>query len=493
MKKDILKVIESVSNEKSIPKTVIFKALEQALSSATKKKIKKNINIRVKINKKNGNFKTYRRWLVVKEVFQPMKEITLEAAQHEDKNINLNDYIEEKIKSIKFDRITTQTAKQVMIQKVREAERLIMVNNFKKRTGLIHTGIVKKITRDYIILDLGDNAEGFLLKEEMLPRENFRLGDRVKSILYCIQSKKNNSKLLLSRSRSEMLTELLKIEVPEIGEGIIEIKEIARDPGSRSKIAVKTNDKKIDPVGACVGMRGARVQAVSNELFGEKIDIVLWDKNILKFVVNSMAPAEVLSIIVNKKKNFIDITVDLKNLAQAIGRNGQNVKLASILSKWELNVMTEDEFKNKKKQEKYFLYNLFKKNFKIDKTVFEMLFSKNISSIKELFLISDKKLLKILNSDKKLFKKVKKNIKNSRSIFLLNKKRSKIRYVLNEDLLNLNGMNDNIALQLFKKKIFTLEELSNQSIEDLIDIQELNKKLSGELIMSARNICWFNK
>jgi N utilization substance protein A len=347
MKKDILSVVESVSHEKSIPKKIIFKALEQALSTATKKKYKKDINIKVLINKKNGSFKTYRRWLIVKDVLKPTKEITLAAAQYDNKNLELNDYIQEKIQSIKFDRITTQTAKQVIVQKVREAEREVIIKQFKKKKGEIVTGIVKKINRDFIVLDLGDNAQGYLMKEEMLPRENFRLGDRVRSILFSIRSEKKGSQLFLSRSRPEMLIELLKIEVPEINEGIIEIKRIARDPGSRAKIAVKTNDKRIDPVGACVGMRGARVQAVSNELFGERIDIVLWKKDPAQFVINSMAPAEVLNIVVNKDNKFIDIAVDCKNLAQAIGRNGQNVRLASILSKWELNIMTVEKLKKK--------------------------------------------------------------------------------------------------------------------------------------------------
>ncbi|CAL4322108.1 Transcription termination/antitermination protein NusA [Buchnera aphidicola (Chaetosiphella stipae setosa)] len=354
MKKDILSVVESVSHEKSIPKDIIFQALEKALSTATRKKYKKDINIKVLINKKNGSFKTYRRWLIVKDVLKPTKEITLDAAKYDNKNFKLNDYIEEKIKSIKFDRITTQTAKQVIFQKVREAEREIIFQKFEKKKGEIVTGIVRKINRDFIILDLGNNAQGYLLKEEMLPRENFRIGDRVRSILYAINSEKKGSQLFLSRSRPEMLIELLKIEVPEIGEGIIEIKRIARDPGSRAKIAVKTNDKRIDPVGACVGMRGARVQAVSNELFGERVDIVLWEKDLSKFVINSMAPAEVLNIVINKNNKFIDIAVDLNNLAQAIGRNGQNVRLASILSKWELNVMTNEKLKKriKKKQKK---------------------------------------------------------------------------------------------------------------------------------------------
>ncbi|NIH41080.1 MAG: transcription termination/antitermination protein NusA [Buchnera aphidicola (Periphyllus aceris)] len=493
MRNDILTVIESVSNEKSISKKIIFKAIEKALCSATKKKIKKDVNVRVIINKKNGSFKTYRRWLVVKNVLQPTKEITLEAAQYDNINIQLNDYIEERIKSVMFDRITTQTAKQVIIQKVREAEKKIIVKNFKKRKGEIILGVVKKINRDFIILDLDDKAEGILLKDEMLPRENFRIGDRVKSILFCVRSEKNNSQLLLSRTRSEMLIELLKIEVPEIHEGIIEIKEIARDPGSRSKIAVKTNDKKIDPVGACVGIRGSRVQAVSNELFGERIDIVLWNKNLSQLVINSMAPAEVLSIIINKKKKFIDITVDLKNLAQAIGRNGQNVKLASILSKWELNVMTIEELKKKKNKEKKDIYKLFNKYFKINKKIFKIFYKNNITSIKELFFISDKKFLKILNYDKTLFKEIKKNIGKYHSKFLLKNKKSKQKIFLNKSLLNLKGMNDVLALELFKKKIFTLEELSNQSLDDLIDIKFFKKKLIGKLIMSARNICWFKK
>ncbi|CAL4322186.1 Transcription termination/antitermination protein NusA [Buchnera aphidicola (Chaitophorus sp. 3695)] len=493
MKKNILSVIESVSNEKSIPKKIIFKALEKALSKATKKKYKQDICIKVVINEIDGSFKTYRRWLVVQNVTHPTKEITFDAAYYENKNIKLNDYIEEPIKSIKFDRITTQTAKQVIVQEVREAERSIIVKNFKNKQGNILTGIVKKINRSFVILDLGDNAEGLLFNKEMLPRENFRLGNRVKSILYKIKYEKQGSQLLLSRSRPEMLTELLKIEVPEIGEGIIQIKRIARDPGSRSKIAVKTTDQRIDPVGACVGMRGARVQAVSNELFGERIDIVLWNKNLSSFVLNAMAPAEIVSITVNKIKKFIDISVDFRNLAQAIGRNGQNVRLASQLSRWELNVMTtqELEIKNKKIQNK--TYQIFKKCLNIDKKTFSLFFKNNIKTIEEILSIPENIFLKKTNMNKELFLSIKERAKQALSLTSKNFEKPKNLIFLKEQMLNIKGMNESIVSKFFQHKIYTIEDLANQSISDLLDIQELSSKKIGEFIMSARNICWFNK
>ncbi|BGI51484.1 MAG: hypothetical protein BucCj_2400 [Buchnera aphidicola (Ceratovacuna japonica)] len=350
MNKEILSVVESVSNEKQLPREKIFEALEFALSAATKKKYNKEIDVIVKIDRKFGNFRTFRRWTVVNKVKFPTKEITLEAAKFDNKNIKLKEYIEDEINSIIFDRITTQTVKQIMIQKVREAEKCMIINKFRRNINEIVTGIVKKISRDCIFLDLGNNADAIIMKKDSLPRENFRLGDRVRGLLYCINDESKGSKLFISRSKSKMLIELFKIEVPEIGEGIINIIATARDPGSRSKVAVRSNDKRVDPVGACVGMRGARVQAVSSELCGERIDIVLWDSDDIKFVINSMSPASVSSIIVNKKSHTMDIAVESINLAQAIGRNGQNVKLASKLSGWDLNVMTLKELKKKHKK-----------------------------------------------------------------------------------------------------------------------------------------------
>lgn len=350
MNKEILSVVESVSNEKQLPIEKIFEALEFALSAATKKKYNKEIDVVVKIDRKHGSFKTFRRWIIVDKVKFPTKEITLDAAKFENKNVKLKEYIEDEISSIVFDRITTQTAKQIMVQKVREAEKCMIINKFKNNINEIITGIVKKINRDCIFLDLGNNADAIIMKKDLLPRENFRLGDRVRGLLYYIHTESKGAQLFISRSKPEMLVELFKIEVPEIGEGLIKIKATARDPGSRSKVAVKSNDKRIDPVGACVGMRGARVQAVSSELCGERIDIVLWDSDEIKFVINSMSPANVSSIIVNKNNHTMDIAVESINLAQAIGRNGQNVKLASQLSGWDLNVMTLSELKKKHKK-----------------------------------------------------------------------------------------------------------------------------------------------
>ncbi|QCI23360.1 transcription termination factor NusA [Buchnera aphidicola] len=493
MNKEILAVVEAVSNEKSLPREKIFEALESALAIATKKKYDQDIDVRVKIDRKSGSFETFRRWLVVSEVLYPTKEITFEAAQFENNLIKINDYAEDKIQSVTFDRITTQTAKQVIVQKVREAERAMIVDQFRKYEGDIVTGIVKKISRDNIVLDLGNNAEALILKEDMLPRENFRLGDRIRGVLYAIHPESRGIQLFVSRSRPEMLIELFKIEVPEIGERIIEIKAAARDPGSRAKIAVKSNDKRTDPVGACVGMRGARVQAVSSELCGERIDIVLWDNNSAQFVINSMSPADVCSIVVDEESHTVDLAVDSGNLAQAIGRNGQNVRLASQLSGWEINVMTVDDLKLKYQKEADKILNMFKKYLKIDEELLETLIKEGFSSIEELVYvpfhelanentINEKQALLIREEAKKALLIITKENEQQ-----LNVRKPKI------ELLNLKGMNQFIALKLAKKNIYSLEELADQGVDDLIDIEELNITTAGDLIMAARNICWFGE
>lgn len=340
MNKEILAVVESVANAKSLSRQIIFEVLENALTIATKQNYEQDIDVRVMINQQNGALNTFRRWKVVLKVVEPTKEITLEAAQFSNQKLQLNDYIEDKIDSINFNRITTQTAKNIIVKKVQEAEKNMVLKKFQKKIGDIVTGIVKKNNRDYIILDVGRYAEGIINKENMLPRENFRPGDRIRGLLYAVYPDVMGIQLFLSRAKPEMLVELFRIEVPEISEEIIEIKAVARDPGSRSKIAVKTHDINIDPVGACVGIRGARVQAISNELCGEKIDIVLWDDNPTQFVINSMAPVDVSSICMDKNHFFMDVAVEISNISQAIGKNGQNVRLASQLSGWEINVMT---------------------------------------------------------------------------------------------------------------------------------------------------------
>ncbi|QJC31743.1 transcription termination/antitermination protein NusA [Enterobacteriaceae endosymbiont of Donacia tomentosa] len=495
MNKEILAVVEAVSNEKSLPREIIFKAMESALVSATKKKYEQDIEVFVNIDRKNGNFNTFRRWLVVKKVHFPTKEITLEAARIEDNTLNIGDYIYDQIKSIVFDRITTQTAKQVIVHKVREAEKAVIVAQFRKKKGKILSGIVKKVNRSHLNLDLGNNADAIILREDMLPRENFRSGDRIRGLLFSVQTSIKETKLFISRSKIQMLIELFRIEVPEIEEGLIEIKAVARDPGSRAKIAVKTNDKRIDPVGACVGMRGARVQAISNELHGERIDVILWDENPAKFVINAMSPANIASIILDEKKHTIDIAVEENNLAKAIGRNGQNIRLASQLSGWELNVMTNNDLHHKHQEEKNTTINMFIKYLNLEPKLSKKLVDKGYSSLEEIMCININELYKItknFNLTINDLKKIKKLAKNIYTNLSLKKEKDNNKKIKN-NLLQLKGMNNQLSKSLIKKGILTIEKLAEQSIEDIIDIDNLNEIKAGQIIMAARNICWFNK
>ncbi|MBK4775638.1 transcription termination/antitermination protein NusA [Candidatus Pantoea edessiphila] len=492
MNKEILAVVEAVSNEKALPREKIFEALERALATATKKKYEQEIDIRISIDRKSGDFDTFRRWEIVDEVVQPTREITLDAARFENNELNIGDYIEDQIESVTFDRITTQTAKQVIVQKVREAERAMIIDRFREHKGEMITCIVKKINRDSISLDLGDNAEAIILREDILPREHFRPGDRLRGVLYSIRPEAKGAQLFITRSKIEMLIELFRIEVPEINEEIIEIKAATRDPGSRSKIAVKTNDKRIDPIGACVGMRGARVQAVSNELGGERIDIVLWDDNPAQFVINAMAPADVTSIVVDEDKHTMDIAVEASNLAQAIGRNGQNVRLASQLSGWELNVMTIEDLQIKYQPETHEAINIFIKHLDINNDFASFLVEKGIYSLEELAYVPVDELLEIGGFNEEVINTLRKKAKNVLTTIALAKEESIFRHKPNKDLLNLKGLNRTLAFRLALKGISTVENLAEQSIDDLIDIEELTETQAGALIMAARNVCWFS-
>ncbi|MBW7982779.1 transcription termination factor NusA [Enterobacillus tribolii] len=491
MNKEILAVVEAVSNEKAVPREKIFEALETALATATKKKYEQEIDVRVAIDRKTGDFDTFRRWVIVEEVTQPTREITLEAAQFEDPALQLGDYVEDQIESVTFDRITTQTAKQVIVQKVREAERAMVVDAFREHEGEIVTGVVKKVNRDLISLDLGNNAEAVVGREDMLPRENFRPGDRIRGVLYAVRPEARGAQLFVSRSRPEMLVELFRIEVPEIGEEVIEIKAAARDPGSRAKIAVKTNDKRIDPVGACVGMRGARVQAVSSELGGERIDIVLWDDNPAQFVINAMAPADVASIVVDEDKHTMDIAVDAGNLAQAIGRNGQNVRLASQLSGWELNVMTVEDLQEKHQAEAHAAIEKFTKYLDIDEDFATVLVEEGFSSLEELAYVPEQELLSVDGLDEDTVEALRERAKNALTTLALAKEESLGDRKPAQDLLDLPGMDRELAFSLAAQGVCTLEDLAEQGVDDLTDIEGLSDEKAGELIMAARNICWF--
>lgn len=496
MNKEILAVVEAVSNEKSLLREKIFEALESALATATKKKYEQEIDVRVEIDRKSGDFDTFRRWVIVEEVTQPTKEITLEAARFEDESLNVGDYVEDQIESVTFDRITTQTAKQVIVQKVREAERALVVDQFRDQEGEIITGVVKKVNRDNISLEiksegLPGNAEAVILREDMLPRENFRPGDRIRGVLYAVRPEARGAQLFVTRSKPEMLVELFRIEVPEIGEEVIEIKAAARDPGSRAKIAVKTNDKRIDPVGACVGMRGARVQAVSTELGGERIDIVLWDDNPAQFVINAMAPADVASIVVDEDKHTMDIAVEAGNLAQAIGRNGQNVRLASQLSGWELNVMTVDDLQAKHQAEAHAAIDTFTKYLDIDEDFATVLVEEGFSTLEELAYVPMKELLEIDGLDEPTVEALRERAKNALTTLALAQEESLGDKKPADDLLNLEGLDRAIAFKLAARGVCTLEDLAEQGVDDLADIEGLTDEKAGELIMAARNICWF--
>ncbi|AJA45644.1 transcription termination factor NusA [Frischella perrara] len=488
MNKEILAVVEAVSNEKALSREKIFEALESALATATKKKNGQDIDVVVKIDRKTGDYDTFRLWTVVDNVTQPLREITLEAAQYEDPSKQIGDYVDEQIDSIAFDRITTQTAKQVIVQKVREAERAMVIDMFRNRIGEIVTGIVKKTNRDSVILDLGNNADAMMMRDDMLPRENFRIGDRVRGILYLVETPNKPAQLFVSRSNPQMMEELFRIEVPEIGEEMIDIKGVARDPGSRAKIAVKSNDRRIDPVGACVGMRGARVQAVSNEFGGERIDIVLWDDNPVQYVINAMAPADVASIVVDEDKHTMDIAVNAETLPQAIGRNGQNIRLASQLTGWTLNVMTTDQLQEKHHQESFAAIKNFMNHLDIDEELATLLFEEGFSSLDELAYIPVDELLEVDGLNEELVEELKNRAKNALTNLALANGSDK---QPSQDLINLPGITQELAYKLAANGITTLEELAEQGTDELADIEGLNSEQAGELIMKARNICWF--
>jgi N utilization substance protein A len=497
MAKEILLVAEAVSNEKGVPKEKIFEALEAALATATKKKYDGDIDIRIDIDRKSGAFDTFRRWVVVEETEEgldnPYREIGLEAAQLDDSSIVVGHYIEEQIDSIAFDRITTQMAKQVIVQKVREAERLQVVEQFKEQEGEIVTGTVKRVNRENIIVDLGHNADAVLFRDEMLPRETFRVGDRVRSLLYAARVEAKGAQLFLSRSKSEVLTTLFRIEVPEIDEELIEVMSAARDPGSRSKIAVKSNDRRIDPVGACVGMRGARVQAVSGELGGERIDIILWDDNPVQYVINAMAPADVVSVVVDEDRNVMEIAVQADNLAQAIGRNGQNIRLASQLTGWELNVMTVEDMSAKNNAENEAIITLFTQALEVDRSVSEILIEEGFTTLQEVAYVPLEELKALEGLDDDTVEKLREKATAHLTTKALVDEEALDGALPADELLTLDGMDKHLAFVLASKGVVSLEDLADQSIDELSDIDELSNERAGELIMAARNICWFDE
>lgn len=492
MSKEILLVVDTVSNEKGVPKGVIFEAVESALASATKKRYSDDVDIRVSINRQNGSYETFRRWTVVPDEEHEITErqFCMDDVKERGLNLHIGDVYEEVIPSIEFGRIAAQTAKQVIVQKVRDAERAQIVDAYRSKLGELITGTVKKVTREFVVLDLGNNAEAVMNREEMLPRENYRLGERVRGVLFGVNMEGRGPQLLVSRTRPEMLVELFKIEVPEIGEELINIKGAARDPSLRAKIAVKTNDQRIDPVGACVGMRGSRVQAVTNELGGERIDIVLWDDNPAQFVINCMSPAEVVSIVVDEESHSMDIAVEDDQLAQAIGRSGQNVRLASQLAGWNLNVMTVSDANAKQKAETGTYIQALVKDLDIDEEVAEILVNEGFTSTEEVAYVPMEELLAIDEFDEDTVEELRRRAKDVLLTKALVSEEKLGKNEPSEDLLNMEGMDKHLAFILASRGIVTMDDLAEQAVDDLLDIEGMTDDKAAKLIMKAREP-WF--
>lgn len=489
MNKEIISMIEVVSNEKGVDKEDIFGALECALAMATKKRHASNIDVRVKIDRKNGKQQTFQRWLVVSEdnLQYPDRQIALPAALKKQPTIQIGETWEEEVESAVFDRISAQTAKQVIVQKIREAERELIIRAYREKEGQLISGVVKKVERGNITIDLGNNVEAVLSREDMIPREMVRVGDRLRAYLRSVRSENKGPMLLLSRTSPGLLIELFKLEVPEIGDNLIEIMGAARDAGSRAKIAVRTKDERIDPVGACVGMRGARIQAVSNELAGEKIDVVLWDDNIAQYVINAMSPAEVVSIIIDEETHSMDVAVKENQLSQAIGRGGQNVKLASQLTGWTLNVMTEAQAAAKNADEADKLKNVFMLALDIDGDIAKILVEQGFSSLEEIAYVPLNEMLQVEEFDEDIVQELRHRAKEA---LLAKAAAATAADTLPQDLLSLEGMTPELAARLVRHEIKSMDDLAEQSIDDLLVIDLLNAEQAGKLIMAAR-AHWF--
>ncbi len=490
MQKEILLVADAVSGEKGLPKSSIFEAIEMALATATKKRYDENSNIKVEIDSVSGDYETFRIWeVVLDEDFQDAGiEIKFSQAQERDKTLEVGSFLTEKVDNVEFGRIAAQAAKQVIVQKVREAERAQIVEKYRSVLGQLINGTVKKVTREFLIIDLGDGAEAILPRNELIPGEVFRIGDRLRAVLQEEERENRGPQLSLSRKCPEMVGELFKLEVPEISEQVIEIKAIARDPGSRTKIAVKTNDNRIDPVGACVGMRGSRVQAVSNELGNERLDIVIWDDDPAQLLINSMGPAEITSIVLDEVKGTMDVAVTQESLAQAIGKSGQNVRLSSQITGWKLNVVDEESAEEKEEEKNLNDSKALIDKLDVDEVLALALIEQGYRSLESIASASFEDLSEIEGLDTEI------------SELLVNRAKEALLTLAMEistddgdsnDLMAVEGMDMTLALELSQKGINDREELAEQSVEELTSIMDITDEHAGELIMKAR-AHWFD-
>jgi N utilization substance protein A len=493
MSKEILLVVDAVSNEKGVAKDVIFSALEAALASAARKLSADERDVRVAIDRSTGEYETFRRWEVIpddEEMEFEDAQLFLEDARKIEPEIEVGGFIEEPMENAEFGRIAAQTAKQVIVQRVREAERAQVVEEYKDRAGELINGIVKRVERGNVYLDLGGNAEAFISQRNMVPGESVRPGDRLRAYLYEVRAEPRGPQLFASRTIVEFLVALFELEVPEIGQELITIMGGARDPGRRAKIAVRSNDRRTDPIGACVGMRGSRVQAVSNELAGERIDIILWDENPAQFVINAMAPAEVASIVVDEENGSMDIAVEESNLSQAIGRGGQNVRLAGELSGWTLNVLTIEQAEQKSEEESRSILERFMQRLDVGEDVANILVQEGFSNIEEIAYVPESELLEIEEFDEEIVTEIRRRARDALLTQLIAKEEVLDENAPDEDLLLLEGMSERLAFKLAEKGVRTQEDLAELSVDELKEIDEMTDEEAAGLIMTAR-APWF--
>ena len=495
MSKEILLVVEAVSNEKGVPAEIIFEALELALATATKRRYEEEVELRVSMDKETGEYETFRRWEIMpddEELEFPAAQMVLAEAKEKDASLEIGSFYEIPVESVDYGRIGAQTSKQVIVQKIREAERAQVVDAYRSKVGELVSGQVKRVTREAVIVDLGNNAEAVLPREEWIPREMFRVGDRLRALLKEIRPDARGPQLALTRTSPAMLVKLFTIEVPEISDGVIEILGSARDPGSRAKIAVKTNDGRIDPVGSCVGMRGSRVQAVSSELAGERIDVVPWDDNIAQLAINAMSPAEVVKIVVDEETRSMDIAVGEENLAQAIGKGGQNVKLASELTGWELNIMTEEQADEKHQQEAGNIIERFIEQLDVSEEVAVVLVEENFTTLEEIAYVPIEEMMAIEGFDEDIVEELRNRAKNALMTIELASEEEIGNQQPADDLLNMDGMDKRLAFQLAQMGVITMEDLAEQAIDEIMDVEDMTEERAGELIMTAR-APWFEE
>jgi N utilization substance protein A len=492
MSKELLLVVDAVANEKGVAKNVIFDAMEAALASAAKKRyFNEDVATRVSIDRNSGDYETFRRWEVVPDdvvMESPDRQVRLMDAVETREDIQVGEFVEEPIENPEFGRIAAQAAKQVIVQRVREAERAQVVDAYKDRVGELITGVVKRVERGSIYLDLGGNAEAYIPRDKAIPREAVRAGDRVRGYLHEVRPEPRGPQLFVSRTAPEFMMELFKLEVPEVGQGLVEIKAAARDAGDRAKIAVLAHDHRTDPIGACIGMRGSRVQAVSNELNGERIDIVLWNDNPAQFVINAMAPAEVQSIIVDEEKHSMDIAVAEDKLSQAIGRGGQNVRLASKLTGWQLNVMTQDQVAAKSEAEQEAARNLFMEKLEVDAEISAILVQEGFTTVEEIAYVPSGELLAIEGFDENIVEELRARARDALLTEALAVEEDIEDNKPADDLLAVEGMDEDTAYQLAQHKVVTRQDLADLATDELAEfaIEGVDETRASALIMAAR-------